>query len=114
MQLNDQNETIRHIAIDVILSFQMFFSSTKIFKDVVPVLIKEFEQGWKTKENLLLQNCAQAIYFLTHNGFIQEDNIELINKFFNVKINYHTIIGCFEFRGNRFSKYCSQKHLGND
>lgn len=90
--LNDPNNSIRHIAMQIALDFQHCISTQNLQKEYVPVLIKEFEQGWKYIEDWLLNNCASAVHFLTKRKLLQEDNIPAINSFFDVityKINYY-------------------------
>ena len=92
MHLNDPNGAIRLIIIDVIVSFHQRFSTQCLENDFVPVLIKEFEQGWKEPDHWLLQNCAHAVNFLVIRKLLQDEHVPIINKFFDV-INLLKIIG---------------------
>eukprot|EP01022_Parablepharisma_sp_SALTPOND_P007158 TRINITY_DN1290_c0_g1_i15.p1 TRINITY_DN1290_c0_g1~~TRINITY_DN1290_c0_g1_i15.p1 ORF type:complete len:715 (-),score=72.02 TRINITY_DN1290_c0_g1_i15:7827-9971(-) len=87
IHLADPNPWIRYIILDVILSFHKLFSTHCLSSEFVPLLVKEFENGWKDSDNWLLQNCGLAVNFLLERNLLQEEYVPVITKFFNKAFN---------------------------
>jgi hypothetical protein len=80
----DPNPAIRALAFDNVLQFHQMFSTQHLEHALVPVLLKEFEVGWKDSNDWLLQNCGLAVTALCQRSLLQESHIPVINKFFDV------------------------------
>jgi len=82
--LNDQNDTFRHLMMELIMEFHQCFAIKNLELDFAPVFIKEFEQECKEPENWLLNHCASIVHFFNKRGWLKEDSISLLNTFFDV------------------------------
>ena len=87
--LDDPNGAIRRIVIDVILSCRRLFSTQCLRTEFVPLLLKEFDAGWKDSDNWLLQNCGMAVSFLLELDLPPVESIPSITKFFDVLNDYN-------------------------
>jgi len=87
VHLPDPNPYIRYIIMDVIITHERLFSTMILGKEFVPVLIKEFENGWKDTDCWLLNNCGLAISVLLERNLFKTEFISVIKKFYDPSLN---------------------------
>lgn len=85
--LADTDSSIRFIVIDIVVSFHKLFSRHRLQKDFVPLLMKEFNNGWEDKSNWLLQNCGTVVKFLMNRELLEEKCVTGIKMFFDSAVN---------------------------
>jgi len=86
-QLTDTNPFIRFIVMDVVFSYQEAVSKHRLEKDFIPLLMKEFSDGWEDQRNWLLQNCERVIKFLMKRQLLDERCVTAITTFFDPILN---------------------------
>lgn len=84
--LKDLNPWIRFIVIELFIKFHSLFSTDSLSKEVVPLLAKEFENGWKDVDNWVLLNCGSIVSFLLCRGFFTEDLYPVVTKFYETAL----------------------------
>jgi len=80
--LKDPNPWIRFIIIELFVKFHALFSTDSLNKEVVPLISKEFTNNWKDTDNWLLLNCGSVVNVLICRGFLTEDLVPVIRKFY--------------------------------
>lgn len=80
--LKDPNPWIRFIVIELLTKFHALFSTDSLNKEFVPLISKEFARGWKDPDNWLLLNCGSVVNVLLCRGFLAEDSLPDISKFY--------------------------------
>ena len=77
------------MVIEAIVNYHHQFSQTNLQQYIVPIIKRQYEEGWKD-DGWLLNNSAMVINFMMDRGFLPKDFTTTINKF--IEVNWHIII----------------------